>query len=398
MKILIIHTYYQQRGGEDTVFEQECALLKKENTVETLIFYNRGGLVGALQFLISIWNVTAAKKVRQRVRLFEPEIVHIHNWHFACGPIIVVALKKLGIPVVVTLHNFRLLCPSSTLLHHGLLFTDSLYADFPWRAVKQRVFRDSYLQTFWLAFIVWFHKKRGTWHGVNTYIVLTDFAKNLFTTTALRLPADKIFVKPNFVTPLVEVSKQRENFYLFIGRLSEEKGIALLLDTFKNSPFQLVIGGSGPLKEDVLAASKEFPNISYLGNLNKTEVNAQMRRCTALLFPSMWFEGMPLTILEAFASSTPVICSNLGAMESMIQNGINGLHFEAGNAKDLGEKLYQWHQTDASVQAEFGNQALLSYEKLYTIEKNKEVIMQIYSETLAENTGAKSERFKVKAA
>jgi glycosyltransferase involved in cell wall biosynthesis len=150
MKILIIHSYYQLRGGEDGVVEQEIELLQQQHTVEFLGFQNQSGWKGAVQFLGSIWNKKAAKKVKDKITAFQPDVVHIHNWHFALGPLVFRVISSLGIPVVHTVHNYRLLCPSGILLHNGKLFTDSLKQSFPWKAVRNKVYRTSFKPFGWL--------------------------------------------------------------------------------------------------------------------------------------------------------------------------------------------------------------------------------------------------------
>src|SRR5450432_3476944 len=158
MKVLLIHTYYQQRGGEDAIFEQEYALLLQSEDVETLSFRNRTGPGALLQFLGSVWNIRAAWKIKRAIARSRPDVIHIHNWHFAVGPLAIRVAHKARIPVILTINNYRLLCPSATLLHDGKLFTDSLKDAFPWKAVTRRVYRNSFFLTFWLAFIIWFHK------------------------------------------------------------------------------------------------------------------------------------------------------------------------------------------------------------------------------------------------
>lgn len=378
MKILILHTFYQIKGGEDSVFTQEKSLIEKEHEVKEISFQNKSGLVGAFQFLFSIWNIVAAKKLKRMLISFKPDIVHIHNMHFGIGPIAIITAKNLGIPVVVTLHNYRLLCPSGILQHKGHLFTNSLHSNFPWKAVRYKVYRSSYLQTFWLAFCNWFHKKIKTWNKVDRYIVLTDFAKELLLNSNLEIMKDQVVVKPNFVSSNSIMQKDRAENFLFVGRLMEEKGILLLLNTFKDLDLKLEIAGSGPLINEVLEVCKNNDNIEYLGNLNKIEVLNAMKKCSALIFPSTWFEGMPMTILEAFSLGTPVISSNIGAMKTMIDHEVNGLHFETGNTNDLKKTVQKWFYLSDDSKQSFRTSAYLSFKEKYSENKNKTELFQIY--------------------
>ncbi len=383
MKILLIHTHYQLRGGEDAVVEQEMELLKQQHSVEILRFQNQGGLKGVLQFLSSIWNSNAAKKVQQKIREFQPDLVHIHNWHFALGPLVFRMIHKMGVPMVHTVHNYRLLCPSAILLHKGQLFTDSLHQTFPWKAVQNKVYRSSLFQTFWLAFIVWFHKKMGTWQKNDLYLCLTPFAVKLFQNSNLGISKGQFRVKPNFtVTPEIMQTVQRGNHFLFIGRLSEEKGIDTLLAAFKALPFELRIAGDGPLKNKVVQAEKEYENISYLGNLSPIQVTEELRKTQALVFPSVWYETFGLVNIEAFSNGTPVLASKIGAPESLIIDSYNGFHFEPGNVDDLKAVVNRFNSLSEIEKEKMRNNAFENYQSNYAPELQLVYFESIYNKVL----------------
>ena len=379
MKILIIHSKYQHQGGEDTVVQQENNLLKENYIVDTLFFQNQKGIKGAFQFLCSIWNIFAAQTLRKKINSFQPDVIHVHNWHFASGPIIFRVAKKLNIPVFHTLHNYRILCPSGILLHNNELFTDSLQQDFPWTAVRKKVYRDSIFQTFWLGFIVWFHKKIGTWNSINKYICLTSFVIELFQQSKIGLDEDKFTVKPNFTENSSEPSQiTRENHFLFIGRLSEEKGIQTLLDSFKGSTFHLRIAGDGPMKKYVIKFLQEDKNIQYIGSLSRQEVKNELQRTQALIFPSIWFETFGMTIIEAFSTGTPVIASNIGAPSTLILDNKNGIHFNPGNSKDLLLKIEQFVLKTEEEKNKMQEYAFNSFNQKYSIDKQIEYFKEIY--------------------
>ena len=199
MKALFLHTFYYEKGGEDYVFNQEKNLLKGVAEIETLTFKNRTGIKGAISLFFSIWNLSAAKKIRKKIRQFKPDIIHIHNWHFAMGPIAIRVAKKMDIPVVVTLHNYRLMCPSATFYGKQGIHLKSMEQEFPWSAIRQGMYRDSIVLTFWLSFVNWFHARVGTFAKVNRFIVLTDFAKSVFARNFLGIDPEKMTVKPNFI-------------------------------------------------------------------------------------------------------------------------------------------------------------------------------------------------------
>jgi len=377
LKILLVHSYYHKRGGEDEVFEQEYHLLKTKYNVERLYFKNHIGLKGGIQFLMSIWNFLAARKLEKAIRRFKPTVVHMHNLHFSSGPLLIRVAKKYNIPTVVTLHNYRLLCPSGTLSYNGRVFTKSLRQKFPWTAIRLKVYRNSYFQSFYLAFITWFHKKIGTWDMVNCYVVLSDAAITLFHECSKSFVQEKMIIKPNFVKRIEMESSPRNERFLYIGRLSEEKGIHVLLNAFSRSDFFIDIAGDGDLKHEVEQASARFNNINFLGSLNKAQVLAYMKDCTALIVPSIWYEPFGLVTVEAFVSGTAVIANNLGAMSSMIIHGYNGMHYD-GSSEDLLQKLGDWLRMPEFQKDKLREGAMESYKRFYTPETNLEKLMTIY--------------------
>lgn len=381
MRILIIHNFYQQPGGEDVVFEQEKALLGKTEEVSSLTFKNQKGWRGAWQTLWSPWNIWAARRVKRAIELHRPDIIHIHNLHYAVGPIAVRVAKGMGIPVVMTLHNYRLLCPSATLFHNGEVFIASLHAGFPWEAVRKGVHSQSVLKTLWLGFTNWLHRRLGTWLMVDRYITLTDFAKQLFVDSSFGVDAEKFVTKPNFVVDVPEAPVPRGHHFLFIGRLTQEKGVHVLLDAFAGTDYQLRIAGDGTLSSQVMEVAQKSPNITYLGNLSRASINRQLAECSALLFPSIWYEGLPMTLIEAFAAGTPVITSDLGAMRSLVHDGQNGWRFTANDAVALRQKVAEWLSTDDSYKAQIGFQARNEYWQQYTAERNKKLLLTCYLAT-----------------
>jgi glycosyltransferase involved in cell wall biosynthesis len=378
MKILVVHCSYKYKGGEDTVVEEEIKLLSSEgHEVELLMFSNSGN--DLLKVLQLPFNVSSYLRTRRVIKIFKPDIVHIHNLHFAASPSVIYAIKNSNLPFVNTLHNYRLLCPSATLFHNDTLFLDSLKEGFPWSAVKKGVYKNSVLLTFWLAFSMKIHGWLGTWKLCNKYIVLTDYAQKMLLESNLQLKKDQITIKPNFCDAAGVTNSARSNHFLFIGRLTVEKGIRLLLHTFSALPYELRIAGDGPLKSEVIAFSKKFSNIKFLGSLNKNEVVQQLQLCSTLVFPSIWFEGMPLIIIEAFSCGTPVIASELGAMGSMIIPGYNGLHYKPENDKDLTSQINKWISMGHEEKMAIRKNALKTYEELYSPKTNAKQLLTIYN-------------------
>ncbi|EOR94571.1 N-acetylmannosaminyltransferase [Arcticibacter svalbardensis MN12-7] len=384
MKILLIHTFYGQSGGEDQVFNNEFDLLSSATQVKKLCFDNSGNMLAVFfKFILGPYNIFSLIKFRKAIKELRPDVVHIHNWHFAASPLLIRAAKKMGIPVVVTLHNYRLLCPSATLFHQNELFTDSLSGGFPWKAVFKKVYRDSLFQTFWLASITYLHKKLKTWQKVDRYITLSNFARELFLQSDLHLKQKQLVVKSNFVKDSGYNIKNRSTSFLYVGRLSPEKGIELLISAFADTNFQLTIVGDGPLRNEVEQAAAKHSNITYLGKKSNIETMDLMRQANALIFPSIWFEGMPMTILEAFSTGTPVIASRLGSIQHLISPGYNGLLFKAGDRESLQSCLHDWQNLDPlskTVQCIYSRK---TYITNYTPEKNLDQLLNIYQSVIA---------------
>lgn len=384
MKVLLIHSYYLLRGGEDFVFEQEFNLLSKQHEVKKMYFKNKPGLLGGVQFLFSIWNIFAAQRVKKAIREFKPDVVHLHNWNFGCGPIVVRTVYKTGIPLIITLHNYRLLCPSSSLSFKGKVFLDSIDKNFPWAAIRNGVYRNSILQTFWLSFIVWVHKKINTWKKVSKYIVLSDSSKGLFTNSSFGIAENRFIIKPNFVEQPYLEEKRNEKLtdFLYIGRLSEEKGILFLLDGFKKEKYALKIAGGGPFLKEVENASLENTKITYLGSLSSSEVKKQMQQSSVLVFPSICYETFGLVIIEAFSLGLPVIASNIGAAQGLVQHGYNGRHFMPNNIDSLQSELLHWQNLSDDDKAEYRKNALVTYKEHFTPQKNEALLISIYESVL----------------
>jgi glycosyltransferase involved in cell wall biosynthesis len=387
MKILLIHTNYRLEGGEDSVVKNEFKHLSKYFTVEHIYLKNKTGLSGAIQFLFSLWNIFEAMRLKKKIRIINPDIIHIHNWHYAIGPIIFWVSKSLKKPVIHTLHNYRIICPSAILISKNQLFTASIKSSFSWQAVKKKVYRKSYIQTFWLSFILWFHKKIGTWKIVDKFILLTDFSKKIIMDSKVGINEHKICIKGNFTELVpIKINQEKKNHFLFVGRLSEEKGLQILLDAFKTSKFKLQIIGDGPLRTLVDDYSEKYENIKYLGAQNHNEVIKQLHICSACIIPSICFEGMPMTILEAFSTKTSVIASNIGAMSTMVKSGFNGFLFESGNSNALRETLEKWHSLQSNDKMRIRENCFHDFFSKYSPESNLNQLITIYRDVIKEKS------------
>ncbi|MGB7529909.1 glycosyltransferase family 4 protein [Sphingobacterium cellulitidis] len=385
MRILIIHNQYQHIGGEDFVMGQEMEALRKNHEVDLYTVRNVKGLKGYLQYLLYPINWPEVKKIKERINEFKPDIIHIHNMHYALGPLFILHIKKMKIPMLMTLHNFRLICPSATLFYDGNIYLNSINSDFPWDAVKKKVLENSYFKTFWTAFTYWIHRKRGTFNAISRFITLSEFSKSIFAKSKLNVPMDKFVVKPNF-EKVVEVTKEYpSDYFVYVGRLSEEKGIIPLLHAWKATDHKIKIFGTGPLQKEVELIVSNSPNMQYMGFQDKQTLSNQIASASAVIVPSVCYESMPLAVLEAYALGTPVIASSIGILTEMVVPLYTGLLFDPHNHINMVQTLAEWKSLPKEKILEIKANCQKEYLQKYSQPIVMNELEKIYNEVLAES-------------
>ena len=377
-RVLLAHNVYQQAGGEDAVVQAEIDMLRQRGHAVEL-FSRHNDLVRTLPALTvamqTMWSHQSSQDFERLIQTFQPDVVHVHNTLAMISPSIYWVANRFRIPVVQTLHNFRLLCPQGNLFREGLVCEDCL-GRLPWRGAMRACYRESVAQTTVLAGMLMFHRAIGTWqHKITRYIALNEFCRAKFIEGGL--PPEKLLTKPNFVNFPVSVSTARDGF-LFVGRLSHLKGVGVLADAVNEltSP-SIRVAGTGP---DAGLLQNQV-GIELLGPIGLTEVRVEMTRATALILPSLCYDSYPRTLVEAFACGLPVIASRMGSLPELIQDGVTGLLFESGNAFDLAEKM-RWAQTHPDVLAKMGQNARRQFDLHYSEEENYRQLMSIYKEAI----------------
>lgn len=382
MKILYIHTRYLEKGGEDVVYINEKKLMESAgNKTESVLFSNRK--YTALKFFLLLFNPFSFFKVYRAITKFKPDIIHVHNWYFSASPSIFIAARLKRVPIVLTVHNFRILCPSAVLLSDNKIYKHSINRPFPLQPVFRKVNRNSYLLTFWLLLSTRLNYLMGTWQAIDKFICLTDDSKKILIKSYLNIKENHLVVKPNFVeaTPLNNLL-QRQDYFLYVGRLTEAKGLLVLINAIKNSAYSLHIIGDGPLKTFVEETCKAHKNIKYFYSQNKEEIIKAMQKSTAVIFPSICHEPFGLVIIEAFSCATPVIASNLGGPGDLVKDGFNGLHFIAGSTNDLAIKIKQFIQLLPAEKTAYSCNAYACYKNKYTPDNNLHQLTSIYGSLL----------------
>jgi len=381
--VLVAHNYYKLSGGEDRVFSSETQLLREQG-INVAEFTKSNESVDELNPLDAAVKTVYSKKsyneFRDKINKTKPDIVHFHNTFLLISPAAYYACADTGIPVIQTLHNYRLLCPSANFYRDNHVCEDCLGKTFPWPGIIHSCYRDSAAQSAVTSTMLFAHRLINTWsQKVDKFIALTNFVKKKFIEGGL--PAEKIIVKPNFMNVDPMEGEHEGEFALFVGRLSREKGIMTLLRAWKyltGIPLQLV--GSGPQLDE--AMNMTTPDVHILGELDHKQVVKRVKQARFLVVSSECYEGFPMTIIEAFGCGTPVIAPKLGAMEEIIEHKFNGLHFIPGDARDLA-KIVDWAWQNPIILKRMGLNARIEYERKYTAEKNFQILMDIYSSTIA---------------
>lgn len=376
----MVHNFYQIGGGEHTVFENEKRLLQEH--VHDLIEYTRDNtelnhslLKKLLLPFTVVFSLRTYREVKRIIRAEKIDLVHCHNTFMLISPSIYYAARKCGIPVVQTVHNFRLICANAVLSRDGKPCEDCLQHGLRC-ALKHQCYRKSRLQTLMLVNMLWVHRLLGTYRKIR-YIFLTDFNRVKFR-GLLGEWLDCQFTKPNFeYIDTDSLNGIRENTFVYIGRLEPDKGIDFLLKAWKEEKERdLYIFGNGMLQETVEKACRENDRLHFMGFQPREIVLEYLRKAKAMLFPTDLYEGFPMTIIEAFATGTPVVCSNIGNGADIVQKHNAGVAYAVRDAESFRNAV---EKVEAGFEI-FSRNARDAYLEHYTPEANYRMLKSIYEE------------------
>jgi exopolysaccharide biosynthesis WecB/TagA/CpsF family protein len=377
MRILVVHNYYQQPGGEDRCLDSEIAMLRDRGHEVIRFTADNDEIDGMGRLALAartVWSRPTYKDLRALIRSRQPQVVHFHNTFPLISPAAYYAAKAEGVPVVQTLHNFRLLCPNALFFRDGQVCEDCLGKSIPWPGVMHKCYRGNRSATAAVATMVTAHRALGTWRDmVDVYIPLTEASRSKF--VAGGLPADRLVVKPNFLEFDPGIGDGSGGYAIFVGRLSAEKGIETLLKAWKTfgHDLPLKIVGDGPLAQTVSAAASANPAVEWLKSQSPQEVLRLIGGAKCVILPSECYENFPRVAIEAFSKGTPVIASRLGAMAEVVADGRTGLRFAPGDPNDLAATVRRFLSHTcmrASARAEF--------DQKYTAEANYQMLTAIY--------------------
>ncbi len=404
MKVVIVHNYYQHAGGEDRVVAAESALLTAHgHQVLPYVVHNQS--INSLWQKLRLWvdcifSVQHYWRFRRFLQQQQPDVVHVHNYFPLLSPAIFYAAQHQRVAVVHSLHNFRAICPSATLFDGARVQTQSVRHS-PFWTVRQKVYRQSYLATLLVYLMVVVHRRIGTWQQqVDHFIALSPSGRDLY--LAAGWPAEKMTVKANFIAleplgpklsqtlatatvaeaAMKPTAAEMADAVLFVGRLSPEKGVPLLLRAWSQQSTALYLVGSGPLQADVQQAAQQNALLKPLGAQSPAQVQHLMQQAALLIVPSTCLETFGLVVLEAFRHRLPVLVAAHGALSDLVQHGHNGWHFQPGDAEDLVRQANLLLQNQP-LRQQLGIEGWRTEQQHFSSAQNYQQLLAIYQQAIA---------------
>lgn len=383
MRICLIHNEYGKLSGEEIVVNRTIELLR-ENGHDVTYFQRSSAEIPEMQlgmaraFFSAIHSPSSKRAVRRLLGKKRPDIVHIHNLFPLISPSILPECKRAGVPVVMTAHNYRLVCPNGLHMVRGQVCEKCCGGHEYWCVLQNC--EGSLFKSIGYAFRNWFaRKKRFFLDNVTMYATLTQFQRQRL--TAEGFPADRITVIPNMAgTKDKEQDARHGNHVGFIGRVSPEKGIQTLMDAaIKCTDISFKVAGSYKRMPHIL--SKATSNFDFVGHLLQEKLNEFYKSIRMVVLPATCFEGFPIVFAEAMLYGKPVICSRIGGLPEIVEDGKTGLLFEPGNAEDLASKIrYLWDRPDLCHK--MGQEGRKKALREYSPEKYYERLMDIYRKAI----------------
>jgi glycosyltransferase involved in cell wall biosynthesis len=386
VKILLVHNEYGKFSGEEAVVQSLSRLLAEHG--HQVHHFSRSSAnipdmrLGEIRaFFSGIYSFSSKKAMRQYLREFKPDIVHIHNLFPLISPSILPVCRKAGIPVVMTVHNYRLVCPNGLHMTHGQICEKCSGGKEWWCVIRNC--EGSFFKSFGYALRNYIARTLRLFHdNVAIYACLTEFQRQKLIDAGFQ--ESRIVVIPNMCNVQGAESATNGEYVGFVGRISPEKGIDVLLQCakiLKHIPFKV----AGDFESDICKSAP--PNVEFCGFLQGDDLDMFRQQMRIAVMPSIWYETFGLVLAEAASYGKPVIVSRLGAMAEIVEDGRTGLHFEPGNAEDLAEKIqYLWDNPDMCK--EMGRAGRAKVLREYSSEKYYQRLMDVYNKVLDSSHGA----------
>ncbi|HEX6400477.1 MAG TPA: glycosyltransferase [Actinomycetota bacterium] len=379
MRILIAHSRYLSgpASGENRVVEDEARLLADaghEVQVWDPLPATDGPLARVRAGVDAVWSARATSQIRRRVAGGGVDVLHCHNLFPTLSPAVLRVAARAGVPVVVTLHNYRLMCLPATLLRDGRICEDCV-GRVPWPGVVHRCYRGSALGSGALAASLALHRSIGSFDLVTLFLAVGGFVRDKHVEAGV--PSDRIQVKANFAWPVARRSAGGR-YSIFVGRLAREKGVETILDAWRDAPGELLIAGDGPDAERLRRLAP--PRVRFLGSVPSDEVPSLIREARALLVPSLWYEGQPRAVLEAYAAAVPVVASRIGGLAELVTDGRSGLLVDAGDPGSWAVAVKRI--SDDAECDRLGEGAYAEWTDRYTPERGLRALEEAYATAL----------------
>lgn len=390
-KILVVHNDYQQAGGEQVAVEAQLTLLREHG--HNVMLYERDNAEianyrlwqKAIFFPQTIFSWKTWQEVSRVVRNERPDVAHVHNVFPLISPAVYWVLKKSGVPIVQTVYNFRFACPNALFYTRGQICERCKYGNTV-HAIIWRCYRQSYLLSALYALAIGLHRRWGTFEMIDRFVAPSEFTAQKIVESGLTTQ-DKVSVLEYFLPhplPDQKLTVDSEQYILYLGRLSSEKGVEILLQAARGLPHLKVrIAGDGPLTVPLQAMARSWGlrHLEFLGRVVGNEKWRLLRRALTTVVPSLCYENSPFSALESLAVATPVVASNLGSLPYVVEDGKSGLLFHPGDGEDLREKL-AWlaaHPEEALAMGRYGRQVV---ETKYCAGAHYKRLIEIYSEVV----------------
>ncbi len=381
LKILVAHNRYQIAGGEDTAMANDVQLLRNAGHKVAECIVSNDEIRNTKQKIQTAshlaHNPEGVRMVSRALQNFEPDILHVHNFFPLFSPGIYGAARQAGVGTVQTLHNYRTVCAGGLLMRDGVPCHKCVTGTPFWGALH-KCYRGSFPGSLSLAHMIDHHRRRGTWQtDVDRYIVLSEFARETFASAGF--PEDRMVIKHNTADDPGEPTWENRDGIVYIGRLSEEKGVHHLLEAARLTPARIDIIGEGPLEAALKVNAPS--NVRFLGLRPRQEVRERLSQARAMVLPSICYEGFPMTLAESFAAGTPVIASRLGSLIELVEDGVTGTHVRPGDAEDLAGAMTRLTKNDHTTR--MGAAARQTYVTRFTEPRALDILERTYSEVLA---------------
>lgn len=387
MHVVQIHNFYKDLGGEDVVVYREKMMLEEAgHKVSQYVVSNKDvtTLAQKLKTAISLpYSLSQKKAIKAFLLSNKPDVVHVHNFLPIITPAVFIASKEVGVPIVVTLHNFRIICSNGLLYRNGAVCEQCINTKWGLSAIKNGCYQDSRMASIPPVLSNTLHGYLNTWsQAIDKVVFLSNFSLGVFERSHIAFKKSQVVIKPNF-TEDKGFSNKKENYMLYVGRLSKEKGVHNIIEACIRANKTLKIAGTGPLKEEIVNLSRVHQEIEYLGFQEEEQLTILYKNAQALITASQMYESFGLVIIESFSYATPVIAPSFGNAGQLVTDHYNGLHYELDNIDDLVEVIQKIDLTD---QEKLQSNARKTFLEKYSKEENRSQLVTIYESVMTSRT------------